>query len=393
MDKKTIRDVAWQGQRALVRVDFNVPMQDGAITDDTRMRAALPTITYLLDNGAKVVLMSHLGRPKGERTLKYSLAPVAEHLRTLLPGREVRFAEDCIGAPAQTVVSDLPSGAVAVLENLRFHPEEEQNDPHFAEQLSALGDVYVNDAFGAAHRAHASTAGVAKYLPAVAGFLMEKEIDVMGRALESPERPFVAIIGGAKVSDKIQVMENLLPKVDALLIGGGMANTFLAVQGYELGTSLVEESAKELAKRLLSGSYASKLKLPTDVVAATAFAKDAEHDVYPVSAIPADRMALDIGPETVKQYQSLIRGANTVIWNGPMGVFEMAPFAKGTFAIAEAMAEVAGTTIVGGGDSVAAVEQSGLAQKMTHVSTGGGASLEFLEGKPLPGVTALQDRA
>ncbi|CAM3954169.1 phosphoglycerate kinase [Alicyclobacillus pomorum] len=392
MNKKTIRDMEWNGQRALVRVDFNVPMKDGAITDDTRMRAALPTITYLIEQGATVILMSHLGRPKGERNLSYTLEPVAAHLRDLLAGTKVHFADDCIGESARRVVSDAQPGEVVVLENLRFHAEEEKNDPDFAKQLSKLGDVYVNDAFGTAHRAHASTAGVAKYLPAVAGFLMEKEIDVMGRALQEPDRPFVAIIGGAKISDKIKVIENLLPKVDALLIGGGMANTFLAVQGHEMGTSLVEVEAKDVAKQLLERPGAEKLHLPTDVVAADKFAADADAAVYAVTSLPNDRMALDIGPDTAKRYQEIIRSAKTVIWNGPMGVFELTPFAKGTLAIAEAMADVQGTTIVGGGDSVAAVEQSGLAGRMTHVSTGGGASLEFLEGKQLPGVVALQDK-
>jgi phosphoglycerate kinase len=313
-------------------------------------------------------------------------------LRDLLAGTKVHFADDCIGESARRVVSDAQPGEVVVLENLRFHAEEEKNDPDFAKQLSQLGDVYVNDAFGTAHRAHASTAGVAKYLPAVAGFLMEKEIDVMGRALQEPDRPFVAIIGGAKISDKIKVIENLLPKVDALLIGGGMANTFLAVQGHEMGTSLVEVDAKDVAKQLLERPGEEKLHLPTDVVAADKFAADADAAVYAVTSLPNDRMALDIGPDTAKRYQEIIRSAKTVIWNGPMGVFELTPFAKGTLAIAEAMADVQGTTIVGGGDSVAAVEQSGLAGRMTHVSTGGGASLEFLEGKQLPGVVALQDK-
>lgn len=392
MNKKTIRDMDWNGKRALVRVDFNVPMKDGAITDDTRIRAALPTITYLIEQKATVILMSHLGRPKGERNASYTLEPVAAHLRDLLPGKKVHFANDCIGESARRVVSEAHPGEVVVLENLRFHAAEEKNDPEFAKQLSELGDVYVNDAFGTAHRAHASTAGVAKYLPAVAGFLMEKEIDVMGRALREPDRPFVAIIGGAKISDKIKVIENLLPKVDALLIGGGMANTFLAVQGHEMGTSLVEVEAKDVAKQLLERPGADKLYLPTDVVAADKFAADADAAVYPVTSLPNDRMALDIGPDTAKRYQEIIRSAQTVIWNGPMGVFELPPFAKGTLAIAEAMADVQGTTIVGGGDSVAAVEQSGLAGRMTHVSTGGGASLEFLEGKQLPGVVALQDK-
>ncbi|GGI99616.1 phosphoglycerate kinase [Alicyclobacillus cellulosilyticus] len=395
MDKLTIRDVDWQGKRALVRVDFNVPMDGETITDDTRIRAALPTIRYLLDHGASVVLMSHLGRPKGERNLKYSLRPVARHLQALLPGTDIRFAEDCVGEAATAAAQALPSGAVLLLENLRFHKEEEKNDESFARQLAQLGDVYVNDAFGSAHRAHASTAGVAKFLPAVAGFLMEKEISVMGGALANPARPFVAIIGGAKVSDKIGVLKNLLPKVDALIIGGGMANTFLAVQGHTMGKSLVEPEAFDTARALLqqAGSLGKPLLLPVDLVVAEAFAADAPHAVYPVGQVPQDGMALDIGPATVERYRQTIAGAKTVIWNGPMGVFEMPAFARGTIAIAEAVAAVNGVTIIGGGDSVAAVEQAGLADKMTHVSTGGGASLEFLEGRELPGVAALRDRA
>jgi phosphoglycerate kinase len=393
MNKRTIRDVEWNGKRALVRVDFNVPIQDGQITDDTRIRAALPTIRYLAEHGARVILMSHLGRPKGERNPKYSLAPVAQRLETLL-GRPVAFAEDCVGPEAEEAAARLNPGDILLLENLRFHKAEEQNDADFAAQLAKLGDVYVNDAFGTAHRAHASTEGVAHHLTAVAGFLMEKEIETMGRALTDPARPFVAIIGGAKVSDKAPVLENLLPKVDALLIGGGMANTFLAVQGHSLGKSLVEPEAFDTARRLLALAAESgkRLLLPVDLVAADAFAADAAHRTVPVDSFPEGAMALDIGEATVRQYQDVIRSAKTVVWNGPMGVFEMPPFAKGTVAIAQAMAEVDGTTIVGGGDSVAAVEQAGLADKMTHVSTGGGASLEFLEGKVLPGVAALSDR-
>ncbi|GMA58165.1 phosphoglycerate kinase [Alicyclobacillus sacchari] len=326
MPKRTIEDVTWHGKRALVRVDFNVPMNDGGeITDDTRIRAALPTITYLSDHGARVVLMSHLGRPKGERNEKYSLARVAHHLQSLLPGKRVSFCQDAIGETAEQAVAALSDGDILVLENVRFYPGEEKNDPDLAKELAKLGDVFVNDAFGTAHRAHASTAGIADYLPCVAGFLMEKEVGVMGKALANPERPFVAIIGGAKVSDKISVIENLLPKVDALLIGGGMANTFLAVQGYDMGKSLVEADAKETAARLLelAKQHNSRLLLPVDVVAAKAFAADAEYAVRKVDAVQADEMALDIGPETVEQYQAEIRDAKTVIWNGPMGVFEM----------------------------------------------------------------------
>ncbi len=395
MNKKSIRDVAWQGKRALVRVDFNVPMDGETITDDTRIRAALPTIQHLLNEGASVVLMSHLGRPKGERNPKYDLKSVAAHLSSLLGNKEVQFADDCVGPAAEDAANSLHPGQVLLLQNLRYHAEEEKNNPDFAKALAKLGDVYVNDAFGAAHRAHASTEGVAKYLPAVAGFLMEKEISVMGAALANPERPFVAIIGGAKVSDKISVLDNLLPKVDSLIIGGGMANTFLAVQGYNMGKSLVEQDALDTARNLLdkAKSLGKTLHLPVDLVVADAFAADAAHDVHEIADVPADGMALDIGPKTQAAYQSVVRAAKTVLWNGPMGVFEMPAFAKGTNAIAEAMADVKGTTIVGGGDSVAAVEKAGLADKMTHVSTGGGASLEFLEGKALPGVVALADKA
>lgn len=395
MAKKTIEDVTWSGKRALVRVDFNVPRNDeGQITDDTRVRAALPTITYLADHGARVILMSHLGRPKGQPNEKYSLRPVAEHLKSLLTGRRVFFVADTVGTQASAAVDELQDGDILLLENVRFYPGEEKNDADLAKSLAALGDVFVNDAFGTAHRAHASTAGVADYLPCVAGYLMEKEVEIMGQALANPERPFVAIIGGAKVSDKINVIENLLPKVDALLIGGGMANTFLAVQGYDMAKSLVEADAKDTAARLLKQAeeHGSRLLLPQDVVAAKAFAADAEHAVRSVDALQSDEMALDIGPKAIEAYQKEIRGAKTVIWNGPMGVFEMPAFAKGTFAIAEAMVEADATTIVGGGDSVAAVEQAGVADKMSHVSTGGGASLEFLEGKLLPGVAVIEEK-
>jgi len=395
MNKLTLRDVEWSSKRALVRVDFNVPMHGDIITDDTRIRAALPTIEYLLGEGARVVLMSHLGRPKGERNLKYTLGSVAKHLQALLPGTTVHFASDCVSVLAEAATNRLQAGEILLLENLRFYAEEEQNDETFAAKLGSLGDIFVNDAFGAAHRAHASTVGVTKYLPvAVAGLLMEKEMDIMGRALANPERPFVAIIGGAKVSDKINVIENLLAKVDTLIIGGGMANTFLAVQGYEMGKSLVETDAKGLAARLIAGAAVTgkTLMLPTDLVVATAFSTDAAHHVCLVSEVPVDEMALDIGPATSATYDAAVRAAKTVIWNGPMGVFEMPAFANGTLGIAKAMADVTGVTIVGGGDSVAAIEQAGLAHQMTHVSTGGGASLEFLEGKKLPGVEALSNR-
>ncbi|QSO54723.1 phosphoglycerate kinase [Alicyclobacillus curvatus] len=394
MDKKTVRDVAWAGKTALVRVDFNVPMKDGVITDDTRMRAALPTVEYLLGQGAKVVLMSHLGRPKGERNDKYSLRPVANHLSELLNGTTVLFADDCVGEDAEAMAARLGSSEVLLLENLRYHAEEEKNDQTFANSLSRLGDVYVNDAFGSAHRAHASTAGVADYLPAVAGFLMEKEIGIMGDALANPVNPFVAIIGGAKVSDKIGVLENLLPKVDALLIGGGMANTFLAAQGYQMADSLVEKEAIDTAKALLAQAKTTgaQLLLPTDLVFADKFSADAAHQITDLDDLPSSGMALDIGPKTIAAYAEVIQHAKTVVWNGPMGVFEMPAFAKGTLAVAEAMAKVNGVTIVGGGDSVAAIEQAHLGSRMTHVSTGGGASLEFLEGKLLPGVVALQTK-
>lgn len=394
MNKQTVRDVDWAGKRALVRVDFNVPLDGTTITDDTRIRAAIPTIRYLLDAGAKVILMSHLGRPKGERNAKFSLQPVAIHLIQLLKNTSVHFAFDCVGADAQAAVGKLQPGEVILLENLRFYKEEERNDRVFAQRLAQHGDVFVNDAFGTAHRAHASTSGVTEFLPAVAGFLMEKEIEVMGKALSHPARPFVAVIGGAKVSDKIAVLENLLPKVDSLLIGGGMANTFLAARGYDMGKSLVEVDAKATAAQLIgqASELGRTIYLPTDLVVADKFAADSVYAVKPVSQVPPEKMALDIGPETVLQYQEVLRAAKTVLWNGPMGVFEMPAFAKGTFGIAEAMADVDGMTIVGGGDSVAAVEQAGLGEKMTHVSTGGGASLEFLEGKQLPGVEALLDK-
>lgn len=376
-----------------MRVDFNVPLDGQRITDDTRIRAALPTIQALQEGGARTVLMSHLGRPKGKAAPEFSLAPVAERLSELL-GVPVALAPDCVGPEAERIVNSLRDGEVALLENLRFHAEEEQNDRDFAAALARLGDLYVNDAFGTAHRAHASTAGVAAFLPAVAGLLMEREIEIMGRALTEPERPFVAIIGGAKVSDKIGVIDNLLTKVDALILGGGMANTFLLAQGNAVGDSLVEPDKVEVARRLLSMAEERRVRLllPVDVVIADRFAADAESRVCRAEEIPAGWRALDIGPATVAAYSEAIKSARTVIWNGPLGVFELPPFAAGTVAVAQAMAEVDGVTIVGGGDSVAAVERAGLAARMTHISTGGGASLEFLEGKVLPGVAALNDR-
>ncbi len=384
----TVRDIDVKGKRVFVRVDFNVPLEDGRITDDTRIRAAVPTIRYLVEEGAVAVLASHLGRPKGQRNEKYSLAPCARRLSELL-GREVVFAPDCIGEEVERLVAEQPPGSVVLLENVRFYAEEEKNDPEFAAKLARLGEIFVNDAFGTAHRAHASTRGVADHMPVrVAGFLMQKEVDIMGKALSDPDRPFVAIIGGAKVSDKIMVIENLLTKVDRLIIGGGMANTFLRARGFATGKSLVEEDRVDTARELLAKG-GDKILLPTDLVVASEFKADAEQKVVPVGAIPEGWMALDIGPETARAFADVIRGAHTVVWNGPMGVFEMEPFARGTFAVAQAMADCEGVTIVGGGDSVAAVEAAGLADRMTHVSTGGGASLEFLEGKELPGVACL----
>jgi len=392
MNKKTIRDVPVSGKRVLVRVDFNVPLEGGEVRDDTRIVAAVPTIRYLLDHKARVILASHLGRPKGKPTPEFSLRPVAKRLGELL-GMPVAFVGECVGPEAEAAVAALKPGEVLMLENLRFHTEEEANDPEFSRKLAALADLYVNDAFGTAHRAHASTAGVAAYLPAVAGFLMEKEIDYLSRALEAPSRPFVAILGGAKISDKIGVVKNLLGKVDRLLIGGGMANTFLKAQGYDVAESLVEEDSVAIAKELLAQG-AGRILLPTDAVVANAFAADAEAKVVPVGQVPAGWRILDIGPETVKAYSKALRGAKTVVWNGPMGVFEFPRFAEGTFAIARALAKLPGAvTIIGGGDSAAAVEQAGVADKVSHVSTGGGASLEFLEGKTLPGVAALADRS
>lgn len=391
MNKKTVRDVDVAGKRVLVRVDFNVPLDKaGNISDDTRIRAALPTIRYLIDHGAKVILMSHLGRPDGKVVERLRLRPVAEHLDELL-GRPVQYATDCVGPEAQAKVAQMRPGDILVLENLRFHPEEEQNDPEFARQLAALGDIFVNDAFGTAHRAHASTAGVTDYLPAVAGFLMEKEIDLLGRALEHPERPFVAIMGGAKVSDKFAVIENLLTKVDRLLIGGGIANTFLVAQGFEVGESLLEEDQVPVAEELLR-TASDRIGLPVDVVVAAKAEAGAASRVVGVEEVPADMMIVDIGPDTVRAYGRSIKGARLIVWNGPMGIFEIPQFAAGTKAIAELVANSGATTIVGGGDSVAAIEQLGVADKITLVSTGGGAMLEFLEGKTLPGVAALNDK-
>ncbi len=386
--KKTVRDIDPKGKRVLVRCDFNVPLEDGRITDDRRIEEALPTIRHLVEGGAIVALASHLGRPKGVSP-EFSLAPVAKRLSELL-GREVPLLGDCVGTEVAQAVANAQPGDVLLLENVRFHPEEEKNDPAFAKELAAPFDVYVNDAFGTAHRAHASTEGVAHLLPGVAGFLIEKEISYLGRAVESPERPFVAIMGGSKVKDKIALIENLLPKVDRLLVGGGMTYTFLKAQGKEIGKSILDESSVEYAGRLLKEN-GGKIVLPTDVITADKFGADANTAQASVDAIPADLEGLDIGLESRERFAAEIAGAGTVLWNGPVGVFELEPFMGGTKAVAEAMAGSKGLTIVGGGDSAAAVEKFGLADRMTHVSTGGGASLEFLEGKDLPGIAALQD--
>lgn len=395
MDKKTVHDVDVAGKCVLVRVDFNVPLAEGKVVDDTRIQASLPTIQYLLDRGAAVILMSHLGRPKGKVVPELRMDPVAARLSELL-GRPVRKLDDCVGPEVEAVCKALSPGEVVLLENTRFHPEERANDPAFAAQLAALGDLYVNDAFGTAHRAHASTEGVARVIrerggEAVAGFLMEKELKFLGEAVENPQRPFVAILGGAKISDKIGVIQRLLERCDRLLIGGGMANTFFKAMGFDMGESLVEEEAVETARALLEQGR-SRLVLPVDLVVADAFSEDAHTKVVAPDSVPAGWRALDIGPKTIATFESALSGARTVVWNGPMGVFEMAPFAKGTFGLAEVLAGLDATVIVGGGDTAAAVRRSGLADRFTHISTGGGASLEFLEGKALPGVAALSDR-
>ncbi len=376
--------------RVLVRCDFNVPLQDGAITDDRRITSALPTIQYLRDNGASVILCSHLGRPKGGPEAKYSLLPVAARLSELL-GVSVPLLPDCVGPDVEAMCGGLQPGDVVLLENVRFHPEEEKNDPGFAKQLAGLAELYVNDAFGTAHRAHASTEGVAHLLPAAAGFLIEKEIEFLGKALDHPARPFVAFMGGAKVADKIKIIDSLLPKVDQLAIGGGMMFTFLKAQGHEIGTSLLDADGLDFCRSLLA-EHGAKIALPTDVVVAPKFAADAPPTTVSVSAIPADQMGLDIGPETQARYRKLASDAGTVIWNGPMGVFEFPAFAAGTKAVALGLTECKGISIVGGGDSAAAIEDFGLADHVSHVSTGGGASLEFLEGIELPGIAALQDK-
>ncbi|HEY8361764.1 MAG TPA: phosphoglycerate kinase [Tissierellaceae bacterium] len=396
LNKKTLKDFDFKGKRVLVRCDFNVPLDDeGNITDDTRIRASLSTIKYLIDQDAKVILMSHLGRPKGQPNKKYSLEPVAKRLSELL-NKEVIFLQDdeVVSNAVKKRVEALEDGDVALLENTRFRKEEEKNDENFSKELASLGDIYVNDAFGTSHRAHASNVGVSTYLPSAVGFLVEKEVSIMGKALEDPERPFIAILGGAKVSDKIGVIENLINKVDTVIIGGGMAFTFLKAKGYEIGKSLLEEDKIELAKGLIEKANEKnvKLMLPVDVVVAKEFKNDTEYRTVSVDSIPEDMMGLDIGEETVKLFTEEIKNGKTIVWNGPMGVFEMDNFAKGTYAIAKAMAESEAITIVGGGDSASAVEKSGYADKMTHISTGGGASLEFLEGKVLPGIAAISDK-
>jgi phosphoglycerate kinase len=388
--KKTVRDIDVRGRRVLVRADLNVPIENGVITDDTRIRESLPTIRYLLDHGAQVIVCSHLGRPKGPDPA-LSLAPVAGRMANLL-GQEVLFAEDCVGPKAEAAVQAM-GHHVLLLENLRFHPEEEKNDPEFARQLASLAEIFVNDAFGAAHRAHASTEGVTHYLPAVAGLLMEKEVRYLGALVANPPHPFAAVVGGAKVSSKLPAIQHLLPKVDLLLVGGGMANTFLKAKGYEIGASLVEDDLLDAARAVMrdAESRGVELRLPVDVVVASRFAADAETATVPVDAVPPGYLILDIGPETVRQFADALQRAKAVVWNGPMGVFEMEPFANGSFELARAIAGLDAVTVVGGGETAAVVAAAGLQDRFTHVSTGGGASLEMLEGKTLPGVAALLD--
>ncbi|WP_342461988.1 phosphoglycerate kinase [Bacillus sp. FSL R5-0286] len=394
MNKKSVKDIDVKGKVVFCRVDFNVPMKDGKVTDDTRIRAALPTIEYLTGQGAKVLLASHLGRPKGQVTEELRLTPVAKRLQELL-GQEVKKADEAYGDNVKKQISDLKEGDVLVLENVRFYPGEEKNDPELSKAFADLANVYVNDAFGAAHRAHASTAGIAAYLPAVSGFLMQKELEVLGKAISNPDRPFTAIIGGAKVKDKIGVIESLLDKVDNLIIGGGLAYTFVKALGHEVGKSLLEEDKVDLAKSFMDRAKEKGVNflIPTDVLVADDFSNDANTSIVPISEIPSDLEALDIGIETREKYADVIKNSKLVVWNGPMGVFEIDAFAKGTKAIAEALAEAKDTySVIGGGDSAAAVEKFGLADQMSHISTGGGASLEFMEGKELPGVTALNDK-
>ncbi|MDF2065118.1 phosphoglycerate kinase [Bacillus sp. Cr_A10] len=392
-EKQTMKDVSLQGKRVFCRVDFNVPMEDGKITDDTRIRAALPTINYLIEQGAKVILASHMGRPKGEVKEELRLTKVGEHLSKVL-NKQVKKLDESIGSSVEQAVSQMNNGDVLLLENVRFHSGEEKNDAELAKAFASLADVYVNDAFGAAHRAHATTEGIAKLLPAVSGLLMEKELDVLGKALSNPERPFTAIIGGAKVKDKIGVIDHLLDKVDNILIGGGLSYTFSKAQGHDIGKSLVEEDKIELAQSFIEKAKEKGVAfyLPIDAVVADEFSKDANTKVVDIDQIPSDWMGLDIGPKTAALYSDVIKDSKLIIWNGPMGVFEMDAFAEGTKGVANAMADTTGYTIIGGGDSAAAVEKFEVADKMDHISTGGGASLEFMEGKDLPGVSALNDK-
>ena len=393
--KKTIRDIDWAGKRAVMRADFNVPLDGDVITDDIRIKAALPSIEYLLDHGASIVLMSHLGRPKGEAKPEFSLAPVAKRLSELL-GKEVKFvpSDVVVDDNVRKAAADLKAGEAMLIENVRYRAEETKNDPGFAKDLASLGDIFVQDAFGTAHRAHSSTTGIADYIPAVSGFLIEKELKFLGEAVNNPKRPFAAVMGGAKVKDKIPVITNLLDKVDILIVGGGMAYTFFKSQGYSIGTSLLDEEGLNLAADILklAAEKGVKFMLPVDVVCADEFANDSPHDTYDIDEIPDNRMGLDIGEETIKLFTDALKASKTVVWNGPMGVFEMDNFAVGTKAIAECLAEIDATTVIGGGDSAAAVAKFGLADKITHISTGGGASLEFLEGIELPGIAIIEDK-
>ena len=394
LNKKTIEDISVSGKKVLVRCDFNVPLDENKnITDENRINGALPTIKYLIENGARVILCSHMGRPKGEFNMKYSLSPVTKRLSEIL-GKEVKLADDVIGDSAKALVNAMNDGDVICLENVRFHKEEEKNDPEFSKALASLAEIFVNDAFGTAHRAHSSTAGVADYLPAVCGYLIQKEIDIMGKALSAPERPFVAILGGAKVSDKIGVINNLIEKVDAIIIGGGMAHTFVKAGGGIIGNSMCEDDKLDLARELTAKAKAKGIKfyIPIDKTIADDFSNDANTKVVPAGQIPDGWEGLDIGPKTIELFSDVVKSAKTVIWNGPMGVFEMPKFANGTIAIAKAIAESDSISIIGGGDSAAAIEQFGFADKVTHISTGGGASLEFLEGIVLPGIDCLNDR-
>lgn len=390
MNKKTVKDIDLKGKRVLMRVDFNVPMQGGKVTDDKRIKASLPTIQYVLAQGASLILMSHLGRPKGGPDPEFSLKAASEVLAGLL-GKPVLMAPDCVGAEVEKMAKALKPGDVLMLENTRFHPGEEKNDLELAKQMAVLGDVFVNDAFGSAHRAHSSTEGVAHFLPAVSGFLMEQELEYLGRATSNPEHPYIAILGGAKISDKIAVVENLLSKCDKLIIGGGMANTFLAAKGFNMQDSLVEAGSVDTAKSILAKS-GDKLLLPVDAVIADKFEAEANNKVVDVDKVPGGWRIMDIGPKSIEAFKAALKGAKLIVWNGPMGVFEMPKFAEGTFAMARLLADSGATTVIGGGDSASAVKKAGVAKQMTHVSTGGGASLEFLEGKELPGVAALLNK-